>query len=616
MPTGLGRPQPRIERTSGGSRSWVWATAAMLGVAAVGVAAWWFVMNPVGGPDLESGTGATVVDNPVPSDVAADAASLSGQPDVLADEALADEASGPSVLGSGSAIVVVATEPPGAQVLIGGEAAGQTPLQLRDVRAGLHDVVLDHPDFERVELGGETFVDDVVLRIERTLVPATGQLTVITEPETAWVERNGTRLAQGTPVTLEGLPAGTVELTLGAVAYRDVSVVAEVPRDGVGRLVWTLEPIPNGTLTVEVEPPDAIVTLPEIGPAYEPGMALLEGEYRVAVSREGYRAVTRTVAVSGETRERVVLELSPQPFTVQVMPSEARVDVHGAGNAEGSAGGIRRACRDVHAWHHAVARRLPGTGQRRGLRVGGGDGDARSGTDGVVDGVAAQAAAVHGSDGSTGRDDWICGHGRGLRTGHAVGSRATTAMRVSAEGFQPWEGVVRHGNEPTSEEVRLSIVLPPVGGTFSDALIAGGEGPEMVVIPAGRFRMGCVSGEDCEDDEFPVHEVTIPEAFAVSVYEVTYAQWDACVLGGGCGGYRPDDEGWGRGTRPVINVLWNDAQEIRGVVVKADGRGLPFVERVGMGVRGAGGHFDGVQLGQRPWVEPGELRWLREPMGR
>ena len=84
--------------------------------------------------------------------------------------------------------------------------------------------------------------------------------------------------------------------------------------------------------------------------------------------------------------------------------------------------------------------------------------------------------------------------------------------------------------------------------------------PEMVVIPAGTFRMGCVSGQDCEDDEFPVHDVTIPQAFEVSVYEVTFAQWDACVAGGGCGGYRPDDKSWGRGYRPVINVSWEDAQ--------------------------------------------------------
>lgn len=99
------------------------------------------------------------------------------------------------------------------------------------------------------------------------------------------------------------------------------------------------------------------------------------------------------------------------------------------------------------------------------------------------------------------------------------------------------------------------------GESFSDTLSSGGEGPEMVVIPNGQFRMGCVSGQDCFNSELPVHDVTIPQAFAVSKYEVTFDDWDACVVAGGCGGYRPDDEGWGRGRRPVINVSWSDAQE-------------------------------------------------------
>lgn len=97
------------------------------------------------------------------------------------------------------------------------------------------------------------------------------------------------------------------------------------------------------------------------------------------------------------------------------------------------------------------------------------------------------------------------------------------------------------------------------GKSFSDALSSGGQGPEMVLIPAGRFRMGCVSGIDCLFDETPVREVTIPEAFAVAKYEVTFEQWDACVAGGGCE-YRPSDLDWGRANRPVILVSWEDAQ--------------------------------------------------------
>ena len=57
-----------------------------------------------------------------------------------------------------------------------------------------------------------------------------------------------------------------------------------------------------------------------------------------------------------------------------------------------------------------------------------------------------------------------------------------------------------------------------------------------------------------------LHAVTIHAPFAVSKFEVTFDQWDACVTEGGCGGYRPDDQGWGRGNHPVINVSWDNAK--------------------------------------------------------
>ena len=90
-------------------------------------------------------------------------------------------------------------------------------------------------------------------------------------------------------------------------------------------------------------------------------------------------------------------------------------------------------------------------------------------------------------------------------------------------------------------------------------MASGGSGPQMVVLPAGTFEMGCVSGRECYENEKPVREVTIP-AFAMGVYEVTFHEWDACVAAGGCGGHRPGDAGWGRGRRPVIHVGWKDAQ--------------------------------------------------------
>ncbi len=57
----------------------------------------------------------------------------------------------------------------------------------------------------------------------------------------------------------------------------------------------------------------------------------------------------------------------------------------------------------------------------------------------------------------------------------------------------------------------------------------------------------------------PQHRVTV-KPFAIGKYEVTFDEWDACVKAGGCNGYRPEDPGWGRGNRPVINVSWNDTK--------------------------------------------------------
>ncbi len=123
------------------------------------------------------------------------------------------------------------------------------------------------------------------------------------------------------------------------------------------------------------------------------------------------------------------------------------------------------------------------------------------------------------------------------------------------------------GGAPPSRSAAAARPEPPAaarpsrqpGETFRDTLRSGGAGPDMVVIPAGSFRMGCVSGVDCYDDEKPVHQVTISRPFGVSKYEVTFAEWDGCVSAGGCS-HRPDDESWGRGRRPVINVSWDDAQ--------------------------------------------------------
>ena len=83
------------------------------------------------------------------------------------------------------------------------------------------------------------------------------------------------------------------------------------------------------------------------------------------------------------------------------------------------------------------------------------------------------------------------------------------------------------------------------GDTFREC--ASKDCPEMIVVPAGEFMMGSPTNEEGRtNSESPQHKVTIAAPFAVSKFEVTFDEWDACATDGDCD---PQilDNGFGRG---------------------------------------------------------------------
>jgi formylglycine-generating enzyme required for sulfatase activity len=59
--------------------------------------------------------------------------------------------------------------------------------------------------------------------------------------------------------------------------------------------------------------------------------------------------------------------------------------------------------------------------------------------------------------------------------------------------------------------------------------------------------------------EDPLHEVSISKGFGMSVYAVTFDDYDHFC--NSTGSAKPLDQGWGRGRRPVINVSWEQSQK-------------------------------------------------------
>jgi formylglycine-generating enzyme required for sulfatase activity len=112
------------------------------------------------------------------------------------------------------------------------------------------------------------------------------------------------------------------------------------------------------------------------------------------------------------------------------------------------------------------------------------------------------------------------------------------------------------GGEGKTPDLTGKPLAHAVGESFRDCE----DCPEMAVVPAGRFTFGSPLDEaGRQREEGPTVEVTIARPFAVSKLEITFDEWETCVLEGGCGNYRPKDAGWGRGRRPVINVSYEDA---------------------------------------------------------
>jgi formylglycine-generating enzyme required for sulfatase activity len=97
-----------------------------------------------------------------------------------------------------------------------------------------------------------------------------------------------------------------------------------------------------------------------------------------------------------------------------------------------------------------------------------------------------------------------------------------------------------------------------------------GDGIIMVYIPEGEFKMGQTEEEkqwlinhignkdynEYHKNQLSLHDVYL-DGYWIGKYEVTFDQYDKYCEA--TGENSPDDEGWGRRDRPVINLSWEDA---------------------------------------------------------
>jgi formylglycine-generating enzyme required for sulfatase activity len=156
---------------------------------------------------------------------------------------------------------------------------------------------------------------------------------------------------------------------------------------------------------------------------------------------------------------------------------------------------------------------------------------------------------------------------------HAAAPKATSAPRpagatILRTGAPPAQAPGHESPRPAAMAAPKEAERKPFSA-IADPLRDGGAGPLLVLLPAGVFRMGDPSGLGLANER-PVHEVHIQQPFYLGRTAVTFDEYTRFAQAKGV--KLPGDMGFGRGTRPVINVSWEDAQAYCGWLSEQTGQ--------------------------------------------
>lgn len=125
-------------------------------------------------------------------------------------------------------------------------------------------------------------------------------------------------------------------------------------------------------------------------------------------------------------------------------------------------------------------------------------------------------------------------------------------IEVSKPGFKTVKQWLRITDRSIFQDYTLESTYK-LGDSIVDTLADGSSGPELRIIASGSFTMG----NKGQAHTSPEHRVNIGKSFAISQYEVTFAAYQKYAAA--TNSPLPNDAKWGKASRPVINVSWEDA---------------------------------------------------------
>jgi len=143
-------------------------------------------------------------------------------------------------LARGKAILYVNSQPEGVAVYLDNIKIGQTPYKGDALPSGKHQLKLVHDDYQN-ETAELNLQDNIILKKSYTLKPASGNLSVFSEPEDANIYIDGKDTKQTTPSTILNIKAGTRKLKLHKDKYYDLTETIKIKKGDTIRSDYTLK---------------------------------------------------------------------------------------------------------------------------------------------------------------------------------------------------------------------------------------------------------------------------------------------------------------------------------------------------------------------------------------
>lgn len=224
-------------------------------------------------------------------------------------------------------LMLVESNPQGADVLIDGVSKGYTPLLVTDLPLGSYKLVFraenQLPRTMAVELK-----DRAPLQVFAELISNTAQLTVTSEPEGAEVRIDGI-LVGTAPLTVEEVKAGESDVRVSKRGYRPFTKHMTFEATKPYKFSAVLEALPSG-LTIITQPEGAkiVVDNKPVGESPITLSNLADGPHEITASMDGHASKTKTIFLEPDTNDSVEFLMVKNSGTLIIDTEPASVQIY------------------------------------------------------------------------------------------------------------------------------------------------------------------------------------------------------------------------------------------------------------------------------------------------